>query len=55
MENFVEKLKKYFETTSRDQVLKDWEETKDFDEVSPTFEKFLQNTNENIKKNDEDK
>lgn len=29
--NFLEELKEYFETTSREQILKDWEETVDYD------------------------
>ncbi len=45
MENLVENLKKYFETTSREQVLKDWEETKEFDQVGPTMDDFLSQTN----------
>ena len=55
MENFVEKLKKYFEETPREKVLEDWEKTKECDNVGITVEEFLQNTNENIKKNDESK
>lgn len=30
MENFVEKLKKYFEETLREKVLEDWEKTKEW-------------------------
>lgn len=55
MENFAEKLKKYFEETPREKVLEDWEKTKECDNVGITVEEFLQNTNENIKKNDESK
>jgi hypothetical protein len=55
MENFVEKLKKYFEETPREKVLEDWEKTKEFDNVRPTVEEFLQNTDDKIKKNDEGK
>lgn len=53
MENFVEKLKKYFEETPREKVLEDWEKTKEWDNVGVTVEDFLKNTNEKIKKNDE--
>lgn len=53
MENFVEKLKKYFEETPREKVLEDWEKTKECDNDDITVEDFLKNTNENIKKNDE--
>ena len=55
MENFVEKLKKYFEETPREKVLEDWEKTKEWDNVGITVEEFLKNTNDNIKKNDEGK
>ena len=38
----LEKLKKYFEENSEEQILKDWEETKSSDCVnSPTVEQFL--------------
>ena len=39
----LDKLKKYFETTQRKQVLKDWEETKENTKNvnSPTVEQFL--------------
>lgn len=52
---FVEKLKKYFEETPREKVLEDWEKTKEWDNVGITVEEVLQNTCENIKKNDEGK
>lgn len=45
MENMIEKLNKYFNTTSRDQVLKDWEKTKEFDQVGPIMDEFLNETN----------
>ena len=55
MENFVEKLKKYFEETPREKVLEDWEKTKELDKIGVTVEEFLQNINDNIEKNDEGK
>ena len=55
MKNFVEKLKKYFEETPREKVLEDWEKSKEWDNVGITVEEFLQNTNDNIEKNDEGK
>lgn len=55
MENFVEKLKKYFEETPRERALEDWEKTKEWDNVGITVEEFLQNTNDNIEENDEGK
>ncbi len=36
-ENFVEKLKKYFEETSREKVLEDWEKSKEFDDVGASI------------------
>lgn len=44
MENFLDELKKYFETTSRDKILEDWEKSAEFDKVGPTVEEFLVNT-----------
>ena len=49
MENIVEKLKKYFETTSDEQVLKDWERTKEFDQIKPIMDDFLNRTNWHFK------
>jgi hypothetical protein len=39
----LDKLKKYFDKTPREQVLKDWEETKEATKNvdSPTIEQFL--------------
>lgn len=37
MENFAEKLKKYFEETPREKVLEDWEKTKNLDNVGVSF------------------
>lgn len=40
--DLYDKLKKYFDETPKEQVLKDWEETKIYDNVnSPTIEQFL--------------
>ena len=40
--DLYDKLKKYFDETPKEQVLKDWEETKIYDNVnSPTVEQFL--------------
>lgn len=40
--DLYDKLKKYFDETPKEQVLKDWEETKGYDNVnSPTVEQFL--------------
>lgn len=42
MKTISEKLKHYFDTTSEEQIKKDWEKTKSFDDViSPTINEFL--------------
>lgn len=49
MENIVEMLKMYFNTTSKENVIKDWEKTKDFDQIGPTMDEFLKQTNWHFK------
>lgn len=39
--NFLEELKEYFETTSREQILKDWEKTSVYDSGNVTADKFI--------------
>ena len=39
--NFLEELKEYFETTSREQILKDWEKTSVYDSSNVTADKFI--------------
>jgi hypothetical protein len=39
--NFYEELKHYFETTPREKVLKDWDESAELDKIGPTVEEFL--------------
>jgi hypothetical protein len=46
MNNFFEDLKKYFETTPREQVLNDWAKSVEFDKIGPTVEEFLKKTQE---------
>jgi hypothetical protein len=36
-----EKLEKYFANTPRKKVLKDWEKSKQFDNIGPTVKEFL--------------
>lgn len=43
--NFYEKLKQYFEETPNDEVMAAWERSKQFDNVGPTVDDFLNNTN----------
>lgn len=44
MGNLIENLKKYFETTPKDQILKHWEETKSWDEVGVKTDQFICST-----------
>ena len=39
--DFSIELQKYLDETPREQVLKDWEKSKSFDEIGPTVEEFL--------------
>lgn len=40
--DIIDKLKKYFSETSKEQIQADWEETKKFENVNaPTVEEFL--------------
>jgi hypothetical protein len=44
MVGLCDKLKEYLETTSREEVLRTWAETKEFDQVGPTMDDFLSYT-----------
>lgn len=55
--NLLDKLKKYFDETPREQVLADWEKSKDCDNVGPTIDEFLSHqnfiiSNDKIEEND---
>jgi hypothetical protein len=50
--NFVDRLQHYFDTTPREQVLKDWEETKEFDTVGIIMDMALRHINKK-QKNDQ--
>ena len=39
--DFVEKLREYFIQNTDEQIRKDWEKSKDFDEIKPTVEDFI--------------
>jgi len=43
MKDFAKELEKYFEETPREKVLEDWEKTKEWDQVGPTFDDFMNN------------
>jgi hypothetical protein len=56
MDNFLDELKKYFETTSPEQIDADWKKSEEFDKIGPTMNEFIeiqnkfsQNNNENTK------
>lgn len=49
--SFVELLKKYFDETPRDQVLKDWKETEEYDSIGPVVDEFLNNNNPKTQEN----
>jgi hypothetical protein len=44
MSNFLEELKKYFETTPQNKILEDWAKSEQYDEIGPTFEEFVKNS-----------
>ena len=44
-ENFYDELVKYFKTTPREKVLEDWNKSAHLDNVGPTVDEFLENTN----------
>ena len=39
--NLLEELKQYFENTPREQILEDWERTKEYEGVGHTADEFL--------------
>lgn len=39
--DFLEKLREYFNQNTDEQIKKDWEKSKDFDNIKPTSEDFL--------------
>lgn len=42
MNNFLEDLKKYFETTPQNKVLEDWAKTEEFDQCGVLVSTFLE-------------
>jgi hypothetical protein len=50
MSNFVDELKKYFQETAPEKILEDWKKSECWDDVGITFDEFIQNTNDEIKK-----
>lgn len=50
MENLLVELKKYFASHTREQILKDWEATAEYDSVGVLCCDFVTNVNDNIPK-----
>lgn len=46
-QEMASQLKQYLETTSKEEVVKGWEETKEFDEVGVPMDEFLKSKTEN--------
>ena len=44
----LNKLKKYFQTKSPEDIQKAWDKTKEFDDISPTIHEFFETRKENI-------
>lgn len=54
MNNILEDLKKYFQDTPQEQIMKEWAETEKYDKVGPSIEEFLIKTKLYFKLEDED-
>lgn len=49
-ENMLDKLRRYFDETPREQIEKDWANSKKYDEVGPTVNEFIEhNTKPKVK------
>ena len=46
--NFLDELKEYFNNTSEEQIKSDWEKSKDFDNIGPTVDEYLEHTKLNV-------
>jgi hypothetical protein len=44
MSNFLDELKKYFESTPQNKILEDWAKSERYDEIGPTVEEFIRNS-----------
>ena len=43
--DMLQELKEYFNQNTDEQIKKDWDKSKEFDEIKPTVDEFLKNTN----------
>lgn len=50
--DFYEDLKRYFEETPREKVLEDWEKSKEYDQVGPTVNEYLNEIAEPLSKDE---
>jgi hypothetical protein len=55
MNNFFEDLKQYFDSTPQHAVEEAWKKTEAFDEIGPTVEEFLKNTQQYVIQTDNPK
>lgn len=46
MEDFTKKLKEYFDTTPREEVLKEWEKSSEYANIGPTVEEYMRYLND---------
>lgn len=44
MSSILDKLKAYYETTSSEQIKKDWEKTAVYDKIGPSVDSYLEQT-----------
>lgn len=48
--NLLQKLEEYFRNTPKEQLDKDWEELKKYNEIGPDIDEYLKSAKESIKK-----
>lgn len=48
--NILQKLEEYFRNTPKEQLDKDWEELKEYNEIGPDMDEYLKSAKESIKK-----
>ncbi len=48
--DILQKLKEYFENTPKEQLDKDWEELKEYNEIGPDMDEYIKSVKESIKK-----
>lgn len=48
--NLLQKLEEYFRNTPKEQLDKDWEELKKYNEIGPDVDEYIKSVKESIKK-----